>query len=87
MADKAKTNQNLMQLVKRAHGLVENSDLEKHRQSQDYFGALLGNSKDISYTELDMNGVHGEWVCVNRAHMKKYIILYRKLYLWQNFDF
>lgn len=76
MADKAKKNQNLMQLVKRAHGLVENSDIEKHRQSQDYFGALLGNSKDISYTELDMNGVHGEWVCVNRAHMKKYIILY-----------
>ncbi len=76
MADKAKRNQNLMQLIKRAHGLVENSDIEKHRQSQDYFGALMGNSKDITYTELDMNGVHGEWVCVNRAHMKKYIILY-----------
>lgn len=76
MADKAKRNQNLMQLIKRAHGLVENADIEKHRQSQDYFGALLGNSKEITYTELDMNGVRGEWVCVNRAHMKKYIILY-----------
>lgn len=76
MADKVKRNQNLMQLIKRAHGLVENTDIEKHRQSQDYFGALLGNNKEITYTELDMNGVHGEWVCVNRAHMKKYIILY-----------
>ena len=76
MADRAKRNQNLMQLIKRAHGLVENTDIEKHRQSQDYFGALMGSSKEITYTELDMNGVHGEWVCVNRAHMKKYIILY-----------
>lgn len=76
MADKVKRNQNLMQLIKRAHGLVENADIEKHRQSQDYFGALLGNSKEITYTELDINGVRGEWVCVNRAHMKKYIILY-----------
>lgn len=76
MADKAKKNQNLMQLVKKVHGIVENTDIEKHRQSQDYFGALLGNNKEITYTELDMDGVHGEWICVNRAHMKKYIILY-----------
>ncbi|MBO5167278.1 MAG: alpha/beta hydrolase [Lachnospiraceae bacterium] len=75
MADKKK-NQNLMQLVKKVHGIVENTDIEKHRQSQDYFGALLGNNKEITYTELDMDGVHGEWICVNRAHMKKYIILY-----------
>ena len=27
-----KNNQNLMQLIRRAHGLVENPDLEKHRQ-------------------------------------------------------
>ncbi|MGN0431491.1 MAG: alpha/beta hydrolase [Lachnospiraceae bacterium] len=76
MADKIKRNQNLMQLVKRVHGIVENTDIEKHRQSQDYFGALLGNSKEITYTELNMDGVRGEWICVNRAHMKKYIILY-----------
>ena len=74
--DKIKRNQNLMQLVKRVHGIVENTDIEKHRQSQDYFGALLGNSKEITYTELNMDGVRGEWICVNRAHMKKYIILY-----------
>ena len=76
MAFSDKKNQNLMQLVKRVHGLVENPDIEKHRQSQDHIGSLLGNSKEISYTELKMDGVHGEWVRVNRAHMKKYVILY-----------
>ena len=42
-----KNNQNLMQLIRRAHGLVENPDLEKHRQSQDHIGELLGNSNEI----------------------------------------
>lgn len=74
MADKK--NQNLMQLIKRVHGLVENTDIEKHRQSQNHIGALLGNSKDITYTEVNMDGIHGEWASVNRAHMKKYVILY-----------
>lgn len=74
MADKK--NQNLMQLIKRVHGLVENTDIEKHRQSQNHIGALLGNSKEITYTEVTMDGIHGEWASVNRAHMKKYVILY-----------
>ncbi len=39
-----KNNQNLMQLIRRVHGLVENPDLEKHRQSQDHIGELLGTS-------------------------------------------
>ena len=43
-----KNNQNLMQLIRRAHGLVENPDLEKHRQSQDHIGELLGNSKEFN---------------------------------------
>lgn len=76
MAKVSKKNQNLMQLVKRVHGLVENNDLEKHRQSQDHIGALLGNTKEINYEEIDIDGMYGEWVSVNRAHMKKYIILH-----------
>lgn len=76
MAFSDKKNQNLMQFVKRVHGLVENTDIEKHRQSQDHIGSLFGSSREINYTELEMNGVHGEWVRVNRAHMKKYVILY-----------
>lgn len=72
----AKRNQNLMHLIRRAHGLVENPNLEKHRQSQDTLGTILSNTRDINYRELDINGIHAEWVSVNRAHMKKYVILH-----------
>ena len=69
-------NQNLMYLVKRAHGLVENTDLEKHRQSQDAIGSLLGNTKAVSYHAVEIEGTYAEWVRVNRAHMQKYVILH-----------
>ena len=71
-----KNNQNLMQLIRRAHGLVENPDLEKHRQSQDHIGELLGNSREIQYRPVEIEGMEAEWVSVNRAHMKKYVILH-----------
>lgn len=69
-------NQNLMQLIRRVHGIVENPDIEKHRQSQDHIGAILGNTRDIQYREMDMDGMYGEWISLNRAHMKKYVILH-----------
>ena len=76
MANLEKRNQNLMQLIKRVHGILENEDIEKHRQSQDHVGAIFGGGKDILIKEADINGIHGEWVSVNRAHMKKDIILH-----------
>ncbi|MCM1251519.1 MAG: alpha/beta hydrolase [Clostridium sp.] len=76
MAILEKHNQNLMNLIKKVHGIVENTDLEKHRQSQDHFGVLLGSSKEVEIRELEIEDIHGEWISVNRAHMKKYIILY-----------
>ncbi len=72
----AKRNQNLMHLIKRVHGIVENPDIEKHRQSQDTLGSILGNTRDIHYRELNIGGLYAEWVSVNRAHMKKYVILH-----------
>lgn len=71
-----KKNQGLMQLIKRMHGAVENVDLDKHRQSQDYFGALLSGNKDIEYKNVDIEGMRGEWISLTRSHMKKYVILY-----------
>ena len=71
-----KRNQNLMHLIKRVHGLVENPDIEKHRQSQDHIGAMLSNTKVMHYHEINIDGIYGEWVSVNRAHMKKYVILH-----------
>ena len=83
MAITDRRNANLMNLIKRMHGVVENTDIEKHRQSQDHFGALLGASKDVLTQVLDIPAksadeivLHAEWNYVNRAHMKKYIILY-----------
>ena len=72
----AKRNQNLMHLIKRVHGIVENPDIEKHRQSQDTLGSILGNTRDIHYRELNIEGLYAEWVSVNRVHMKKYVILH-----------
>ena len=71
-----KRNQNLMNLIKKVHSLVENTDVEKHRQSQDNFGALLGKQRELSIKEVHMDDMYGEWISVDRAHMKKYIILY-----------
>ena len=71
-----KRNQSLMHLVRRAHGLVESTDLEKHRQSQDHLGAILGNVRELNYRQIDIDGMYGAWVSVNRAHMKKYVILH-----------
>ena len=75
-AKETKRNQNLMHLIKRVHGMVESTDIEKHRHSQDQIGAILSNSKDICYREVDIDGMYGEWVSVNRAHMKKYVLLH-----------
>lgn len=72
----SKKNQGLLHLVKRVHGVVENADIEKQRQSQDQLGALFGQSKALLIKEEDIDGMYSEWLCVNRAHMKKYVILY-----------
>lgn len=69
-------NQNMMGLIRKVHGLIESTDIEKHRQSQDHVGALLGNSKEILIRSVKIQDMEGEWVSVNRAHMKKYVILY-----------
>ena len=71
-----KKGQGFMNLIRRVHGIVESSDIEKHRQSQDYIGAILSNTRDIRYREINIEGMYGEWVSVNRAHMKKYVIMH-----------
>ena len=69
-------NQSLMKLIKRVHSVVEHEDIEKHRQSQDYFGALLGNSREMDIVPVDVEGMHCEWVRVRRPHVKRRVILY-----------
>lgn len=69
-------NQNMMTLIRKVHGMIDSPDIEKHRHSQDQVGALLGTGKDILIREVKFQDMTGEWVSVNRAHMKKYVILY-----------
>lgn len=92
MSVSEKRNANLMNLIKRVHGIVENTDIEKHRQSQDHFGALLGSSRDTVIEEVEIPAaygdmfcgeregapktIRGEWTKVDRPHMRKYVILY-----------
>lgn len=74
--NKEKINQNLMGVIKRMHSVVENGDIDRHRQSQDSFGTFFGASKEVSYADFEIEGMEAEWVRVNRVHMKKYVILY-----------
>ena len=69
-------NQNMMTLIRKVHGMIDNPDIEMHRHSQDQVGALLGTGKDILIREVKIQDMDGEWVSVDRAHMKKYVILY-----------
>lgn len=69
-------NQSMMTLIRKVHGMIDHPDIEKHRHSQDQVGAILGNSKDILLREVKIQDLEGEWISVNRAHMKKYVILY-----------
>ena len=69
-------NQSLMYLIKRAHGLLENVDIEKHRQSQDHLGGLVGHTRELEYKEITMDGMNGEWILPRRAHDTRRIILH-----------
>ena len=61
----------MLQIIKRVHGLFENTDIEKHRQSQDYVGTIFGKSKELRYKDVNIEGVTGEWVSVNSPHIEK----------------
>ena len=71
-----KKEQKLIELVRRVHGLVENPDIGKKRQSQEQLGTILGSTKEITYQAFVMDGMNAEWVKVNRPHTRKFIILY-----------
>lgn len=70
------TKQGLLRFIKMAHGMVENTDLEKHRQSQNHIGELMGRVKDINFQSVEIDGIHCEWVRSTRAHIRKQVILH-----------
>lgn len=76
MSNDRRHNQELMRIIRRMHSFVENSDIERQRASKDNLGKLLLRSNDMNYEDVDIDGVHAEWVSVRRSHMKKYVLLY-----------
>lgn len=77
MAIMDKRNQSMMNLIKKVHSVVENTDIDKQRQSQESIARLLeGQKKDLTTTKINIEDMSAEWICVNRAHMKKHVILY-----------
>lgn len=76
MALSEKRNQNLMQFIRRMHGMLENPDIEKQRHSQDQLASMVGNQGEAVISDLMIEDMHAEWVMVERAHLKKYVILY-----------
>ena len=55
---KENINQSFINLIRKAHGLIENSDIEKHRHSQDQMGALFGNSREVAVTETTVGSMY-----------------------------
>lgn len=66
---------NLLKTIKKMHSIIENQDVEKQRESQENLGELL-KKRELNYENFEIDGIKAEWVSVNRAHMKKYVILY-----------
>ena len=56
-----KQNKHLMQLVRRVHGLLENDDLQKQRDSQNQLASILTNSKNFIFDGFDVNNLYFEW--------------------------
>lgn len=73
---KENLNQGFINLIRKAHGLIENTDIEKHRHSQDQMGALFGNNREVEVTETTVGSMYAEWIRVDRPHSDKKIILY-----------
>lgn len=76
MALGEKQNQGLMNLIRKVHGLVEKPDIDRHRQSQDRIGALLGTEKGAEYLPEEVDGMSCEWVRMKRPRRKDHVILY-----------
>ena len=73
--ERERRNEQLMRLIRAVHSVVGSEDIEKNRISQEQMARTLGHSRDITYTEFEIGGIPAQWSCVNRRHMKKYVIL------------
>lgn len=69
-------NQNLMQLIKKMHSLIEETDIEKQRQNQEHIATLNKLPKNILSEEVNLNGMYAEWLRPEWPHTRNRVILY-----------
>lgn len=74
--DNNQNMQGLMSIIKKVHSYVEKQDLEKSRQTQNNLGTMFAKVKNVSIEEFKIKKMDAEWIRVDRAHMRKHIILY-----------
>lgn len=73
-----RSNQNLMNVLKRMHDMLGETDVEKLRQNQETLGLLAKPSKDMETESLKI-GIHDmecEWIRPKRPHARRRVILY-----------
>ena len=70
------TNPKMIKAIKKMHSVMETQDIEKQRAAQENFGGILSKSRELTYQNFELGGIPAEWSCVERSHMKKYVILY-----------
>lgn len=56
-----KQNKRFMNLIRQVHGLLENTNLQKQRDSQRQLGALLSSNKLYQFTGFYVNNLYCEW--------------------------
>lgn len=56
-----KQNRRLMHIIRQVHGLIENDDIQKQRDSQNQLANLLTNNKNYKFSGFHVNNLYFEW--------------------------
>lgn len=71
-----KHNQNLMYIIKKMHGIIEETDIEKARASQEHVSLLAPSPKTLEIENVNIDEMSCEWIRPARPHSKRRVILY-----------
>lgn len=66
-----KRNKHLMHIIKHVHGILENDDLQKQRNSQNQLGSFFENDKRYHFTSVYVNTMYCEWTEYNFPSSKQ----------------
>ncbi len=69
-------NPALIKAIKFMHSIVENEDLEKHRESEQTVSELFGRNRNVSFTSSKVKDIPILWTRPKKPHSKKTVILY-----------